>query len=94
MESPAFGRQMRSVVDDFFVLPYRLADGGAIQPRIVFRAALGSMVSSQHDLPIMQFDCELNLARIPKRLRFIDQVVSMVNDGVKHKDIAERLGIS
>ena len=93
VESPAFGRLMRSVVDDFFVLPYRLADGGAIQPRIVFQAALGGLMSSQHDLPIMQFDCELNLARIPKRLRFIDQVVSMVNDGMKHKDIAERLGI-
>ena len=93
VESPAFGRLMRRVVDDFFVLPYRLADGGAIQPRIIFQAALGGLLSSQHDLPIMQFDCELNLARIPKRLRFIDQVVSMVNDGMKHKDIAERLGI-
>ena len=50
-------------------------------------------MSSQLNLPMMQFDCEIDLAKRPKRLRFLDRVVSMVADGMKHKDIAEQLGI-
>ena len=93
IDSIEFGRLMRTVVEDFFVLPYRLADGGEIQPRIVFRAALGSLIDSQPNLPIMQYGCEIDLAKRPKRLRFLDRVVDMVADGMKHKDIAEQLGI-
>ena len=92
-ESPEFGRLMRSVVEDFFVLPYRLADGGEVQPRVVFRASLGGLLGSQLILPIMQFDCEVDLAKRPKRLRFLDPVVNMVADGMKHQDIADQLGI-
>ena len=92
-ESPEFGRLMRNVVDDFFVLPYRLADGGEVQPRVIFRASLEGLQSTQLNLPMMQFDCEVDLAKRPKRLRFLDRVVRMVADGMKHQDIADQLGI-
>ena len=91
-ESPEFGRLMRSVVDDFFVLPYRLADGGNVQPRICFRASLGGLVGQQN-IPNLEFQRTVDLATRPKRLQFLTEVVRMVADGMKHADIAERLGI-
>lgn len=93
VESTEFGRLMRIIVDDFYVLPYQLADGGNIQPRIIFRVSMGKLMSSNLNLPIMQFDCEIDLAKRPRRLQHLDQVVRLVKEGVKHKDIAERLGI-
>lgn len=91
-ESPEFGRLMRNVVDELFVLPYRLADGGEVQPRIRFRASLGVLVGQPH-MPNLEFERTVDLAKRPRRLRFLAQVVRMVGEGMKHADVADELGI-
>ena len=88
----SFGRIMRSIVKEFFVLPYRLADGGHVQPKIVYRACLASLVDHP-DLELLQFDRVIDLTKKPRRLRYLDDVVEMVNSGAKHAEIAEELGI-
>ena len=87
-----FGRMMKSVVDEFFVLPYRLADGGHVQPKIAYRACLASLVDHP-DLELLQFDRVVDLTNKPRRLRFLEDVVEMVDSGAKHAEIAEELGI-
>ena len=87
-----FGRMMKSVVDEFFVLPYRLADGGHVQPKIAYRACLASLVDHP-DLELLQFDRVVDLTKKPRRLRFLEDVVEMVDSGAKHAEIAEELGI-
>lgn len=88
----SFGRMMKSVVKEFFVLPYRLADGGHVQPKIVYRACLASLVDHP-DLELLQLDRVVDLTKKPRRLRFLDDVVKMVNSGAKHAEIADELGI-
>ena len=83
---------MKSVVTEFFVLPYQLADGGHVQPRIAFRVCLAPLVGSS-DMELLQFDRIVDLAKKPKRLRFLDEVVRLVNAGKKHAEVAEKLGI-
>ena len=92
VECEAFGRVMKSVVTDFYVLPYQLADGGKIQPRIVFKACLAPLVEHS-DLDLLQFDRMVSLFKEPKRLRVLGPVVERVNAGEKHAAIAEQLGI-
>lgn len=92
VECEEFGRLMKSVVTDFFVLPYQLADGGAIQPRITFRACLAPLVAHP-SIDLLQFVRMVDLFKEPKRLRFMRPVVERVNAGEKHAEIAEQLGI-
>ena len=87
-----FGRMMKSVVTEFFVLPYRLADGGHVQPKILYRACLAPLVKHS-DLELLQFDRLLDLTKNPKRVRFLDAVVEMVSAGAKHAEIAAELDI-
>ena len=87
-----FGRMMNSVVTEFFVLPYRLADGGHVQPKIRYRACLAPLVKHS-DLELLQFDRLVDLAKTPKRVRFLDAVVEMVSAGAKHAEIAAELDI-
>ena len=44
-------------------------------------------------MELLQFDRIVDLAKKPKRLRFLNDVVRMVNTGEKHADVAEKLGI-
>jgi len=93
VESIDFSRLVRKLLDDFFVLPYRLADGGAVQPRVTFQVSLGRLLNSNLDLPITQRYCQVDLMKQPKRLRYLNDVVKLEGEGMKHKDIAEKLGI-
>ena len=92
VEDQEFGRMMRSVVTEFFVLPYRLADGGHVKPKIVYRASLAPLVDHP-DLELLQFERSVDLMEEPRRLRHLDEVVSKVGAGVKHADVADELGI-
>ena len=92
VECEAFGRMMKSVVTDFFVLPYQLADGGRIQAKIAFKACLAPLVEHS-DLNLLQFDRMVDLFKEPKRLRFMGPVVELVEAGEKHAAIGEQLGI-
>ena len=87
-----FGRMMKSVVTEFFVLPYRLADGGHVRPKITYRANLASLVDHT-DLELLQFDRLVDLTDTPRRLHHMDDVVRMVDSGMKHADVAAELGI-
>lgn len=92
VECQEFGRLMKSVITEFFVLPYQLADGGHIQPRITFCVCLSALVE-QTDLELLQFDRIVDLAKKPKRLIFLNDIVRLVNAGHKHNDVGEQLGI-
>ena len=92
VEDQEFGRMMRSVVKEFFVLPYRLADGGHVQPKIVYCASLAPLVDHP-DLELMQFDRVVDLTDNPRRAQILGEVVEMVTSGAKHADVAAELGV-
>ena len=92
VECEEFGRLMKLVVTEFYVLPYQLADGGRIQAKIAFKACLAPLLGHS-DLDLLQFDRIVDLLKEPKRLRFLGPVVERVNAGEKHAAIAEELGI-
>ena len=92
VEDQEFGRMMKSVVTEFFVLPYRLADGGHIQPKIVYCASLAPLVDHP-DLELMQFDRVVDLTMSPRRAQILGEVVEMVTSGAKHADVAAELGV-
>ena len=93
IDSVEFGMWMRKIVDEFYVLPYRLADGGKVQPRLIYRLSLAPLVSGEQvELPILQFDRQVDLFKEPQRAIILDDVVSMVREKMKHADIAEKLG--
>ena len=77
VEDQEFGRMMKSVVTEFFVLPYRLADGGHVQPKIVYCASLAPLVDHP-DLELMQFDRVVDLTKSPRRAQILGEVVEMV----------------
>ena len=92
VDNEEVGRLMKSVVAEFFVLPYQLADGGHIQPRVSFKVSLASLVEHS-DLELLQFERVVDLAKKPKRLRYLNDVVKLVDAGHKHEEVAEQLGI-
>jgi site-specific DNA recombinase len=90
--SQDFGRMMKSVVTEFFVLPYRLADGGHVQPKIMYRACLAPLVDHP-DLDLLKFDRIIDLTKKPTRLCILDDVVELVNAGSKHAEVAAKLDV-
>lgn len=94
IDSVEFSNAMRRMVTDFFVLPYRLVDGGRVQPRLTYRASLASLLpDSSVDLPVFQFEGIVDLIKSPVRAAIRKDVVDLVNTGMKHADIAEKLGV-
>jgi len=95
IESVEFANVMRNAITDFYVLPYRLVDGGHVQPRMTYRASLASFLPNlEVDLPILQFEGEIDLAKRPVRVVIREAVVAMVAKGMKHAAIAQKLGVT
>ena len=95
IESVEFANLMRKAITDFYVLPYQLADGGHVQPRLVYRVSLASLIPHlEVDLPILQFEGEVDLAKQPVRVVILNDVVAMVEQKMKHADIAAKLGVT
>lgn len=96
IESREFGRIMRDLIDDFFVLPYRLVDGGHIEPRCVFTVRLGSLngIHAPADAPCMQLNCMVDLTKQPQRAEHRQHVVELRRGGMSERDIARSLGIT
>lgn len=95
IDSVEFGNVMRKAITEFYVLPYRLADGGHVQPRVVYRASLVSLLPDLHaDLPILQFEGMVDMAKQPVRAVIREDVVAMVDKGMKHAAIAAALGVT
>jgi DNA invertase Pin-like site-specific DNA recombinase len=95
IESVEFANLMRNAITDFYVLPYRLVDGGHVQPRVRYRVSLASFLPHlEVDLPILQFEGEVDLAKQPVRVVIREDVVAMVEQEMKHAVIAEQLGVT
>ena len=96
VDSREFAAIMRSIVRDFYVLPYRLIDGGSILPRVVFSLDLGSIdgVDVPKQLDCMTLDCTVDLTKQPQRVEFRERVVSLRESGLKEREVAAQLGIT
>ncbi len=96
VESREYAGVMRNIVRDFYVLPYRLIDGGNISPRVVFKLDLGSIEGVQvpDQLDCMTLDCMIDLTKPPQRVEFRERVVARRESGMKERDVAAKLGIT
>lgn len=95
LDSVEFANIMRNAITDMYVLPYRLVDGGHVQPRVVFSVALASFLPAKHaDLPLLRFEGVVDLAKQPVRVVICEEVVAMVEQRMKHAAIGEKLGVT
>ena len=95
LDSVEFANIMRKAITDMYVLPYRLVDGGHVQPRVIFSVALASFLPDKHaDLPLLRFDGAVELMKQPVRVRIRREVVAMVDKGMKQLEIATELGVT
>ena len=95
LDSVEFANAMRNAVSDCFVLPYRLADGGNVQPRLIYRVSLAALLPGAHlDLPVLQFDGVIDLVKRPVGEMILEEVVAMVDRKMKHAEIAEEIGVT
>jgi hypothetical protein len=96
VDNREFAKVMRDIVCEFYVLPYRLIDGGSILPRVVFKLDLGSIegVAVPKQLDCMTLDCMVDLTKPPQRVEFREQVVSLRESGLKEREVAAQLGIT
>ena len=95
LDSVEFANVMRKVITEMWILPYRLVDGGHVQPRITFSVSLASLLPDKHpDLPLLRFEGKVDLAKQPVRVRIRGDVVRMVEQGMKQLDIATELGVT
>lgn len=91
-----YGRIMREMVTDFYVLPYRLIDGGLISPRCVFTLNISGLngVQIPAELEAPRIRASVDLTRLPQRVIFREQVCQLRKSGVTERAVAERLGIT
>ncbi|MFT5523611.1 MAG: site-specific DNA recombinase [Pirellulaceae bacterium] len=96
VESPEFARRMLNIIDEFFVLPYRLIDGGHIQPRVAFRLCPLNLLNGhqESDHSIQQIECLVDLVTNPQRVVIREDVANMVAQNRKHGDIATQLVVT
>lgn len=91
-----FGHLMRKVISDFYILPYRLIDGGLISPRSTFRLNLAALdgISLPDGIDCTAIDCWVTLTKDPQRVAFRQQVIDLRREGHTEREAAERLGIT
>ena len=95
LDSVEFADVMRNAITEMWILPYRLVNGGHVQPRITFSVSLASLLRDKHpDLPLLRFEGMVDLAKQPVRARIRGDVVRMVEQGMKQLDIATELGVT
>jgi site-specific DNA recombinase len=95
-ESREFGDIMRVLLDDLYVLPYRLFDGGHIQPRCVFTLNLASLpgVEIPNDVSSLQFTELVSLTHLPQRAEFREAVIQLRKAGYGFDAISKQLKIT
>ena len=96
VDSREFAGIMRSIVREFYVLPYRLIDGGHIFPRVVFKLSLGGVegVAVPDRLDCMTLRCMVDLTPSPQRVEFRERVIALRGSGLKEREVADQLGIT
>ncbi|MCG6156321.1 recombinase family protein [Rubinisphaera margarita] len=94
LNSQEFGEWMRSVVHDFFILPFRLVDGGHIQPRVVFQFDFGRAADVELPESLIATRCEVDLTTAPLRVGHRKRVVELRAAGKLFDEIAAQLRIT
>ncbi|QDV55343.1 recombinase family protein [Rosistilla oblonga] len=96
VDSPEFGRIMREVVTDFYVLPYRLIDGGQISPRCVFTLNVAALqgVRIPAELAAPSIQAVVDLTRSPQRVTFRKRVCQLRESGMTEREVAAQLTIT
>ncbi|TWU18613.1 recombinase family protein [Allorhodopirellula heiligendammensis] len=96
VEDLEFGHIMREIVTDFFVLPYRLIDGGLISPRCVFTLNLAALrgVKLPDGLGTTSIPAMVDLTRSPQRVVFRERVCQLRAIGMTEREVATRLSIT
>jgi site-specific DNA recombinase len=96
VESREFGDVMRELITDLFVLPYRLIDGGHIEPRCVFTLNLSRLdgIQMPNDVTQLQTSCHVDLTKSPQRVEFMSRVTRLRKNGMAYRNIAAELGIT
>ncbi len=86
---------MRKVVSDFWVLPYKLVDGGRVQPRLIFKVSLAALLNESHaEVPILEFDGSVDMFKPPHRVVILEDAVAMVEAGMTHAVVANKLAVT
>ena len=95
LDSVELANVMRKTIAEMWILPYRLVDGGHVQPRITFSVSLASLLPEKYpDLPLLRFEGMVDLAKQPVRVKIRKDVVRMVGQGMKQLEIATELGVT
>lgn len=96
VESREFGCLMREIIEELYVLPYRLLDGGHIECRCIFTLNLApfSDIAIPRELEVMKMKCVVDLTKSPQRVAFREQTVSLRAEGKTEEVIAGELGIT
>ena len=95
LDSVELANIMRKAIAEMWILPYRLVDGGHVQPRITFSVSLASLLPEKYpDLPLLRFEGMVDLAKQPVRVKIRKDVVRMVGQGMKQLEIATELGVT
>lgn len=95
-ESREFRSIMLDLVTEFYVLPYRLVDGGHIEPRCIFSLDMASLPECPlpPGLEAFRVDCFVDLTKPTQRVSFRERVVQLRTEGMKYSAIADRLSIT
>lgn len=96
VEDLEFGRILRELVSDFYVLPYRLIDGGHISPRCVFTLDIAALrgVHLPDELATTSIHALVDLTRLPQRVIFREQVCRLRASGLTEREVATQLSIT
>jgi len=99
IESQEFGALMRTVIDDLYVLPYRVLEIGQPQPRCGFKLNLSTLLAGTDSQVLRQLEtlnvqCVVDLTVAPQYERIRPDVVAMRSRGMKEKQIATQLDVT
>ena len=95
LDSVEFANVMRQAMVEMWVLPYRLVDGGHVQPKVSFSVSLATLLpEKQADLPMLRFNGTVDLAKQPVRVVIREKVIAMAAKGMKQQEIANELGVT
>jgi hypothetical protein len=95
LDSPEFGDFMRPLVPRCHVYLVRLCDGGHLLPRARVELALAGVVPDAQHAPglgqLLKRELTLDLFEAPQRERIREEAVRLAAQGLRQREIAERL---
>jgi hypothetical protein len=95
VDSPVFGKLMRSLVTSFFVYAVRLCDGGHLLPRAKIQLNLGGTFPDLNLIPeahsLLTQDLTMDFFTPPQRERIREQSVALAARGMMPKAISQKI---